>query len=631
MSNRGAYYKNRYGGRRGSRGGWRGNYQNPNSYGQQRPDSASNDGRGSSYGGSRNWEDLAHTLADLEGKSYKAYHDISGCWIFPKFKLYADKIQSDPFAPASLFRVIMDQDVAGYPAFTSSTRLQQIATGDYLTRIFSNLVRFGGHDRQLSGGGEGWHGKKGGSMNIETPCQHVLERTSCIVTPETVELRFTVSLPARGRTIEGHACRRILTENLPQIINKALPYKSQDQAALKKHVECVEDQEYIRSQLSAANLVAFVRDEAVLPRASGADDRPMERSGVTLFKSPDSLRVEFNMPHAGKVTGMGIPKGVSLIVGGGFHGKSTLLNAIQFGVYNHIPGDGREFVCTDPTAVSIRAEDGRSIEKVDIRPFINNLPFGRDTSKFCTQDGSGSTTQAANIVEALETGSKCLLIDEDTSATNFMIRDARMQKLVAAEKEPITPFISKVRSLFDDFGVSSILVIGGSGDYFQVADHVIMMDCYSSRDVTDQAKAIAMEHKEISPQSRSPFVMPAPRIPIAESFDATIGDREKVKVRGKTQFGFQVQFGNEEIDLSFIEQLGEFSQTRAIGDTILYARNNYMDGKTSLLKVLQRVEQDFNTKGLDVLSPRLPLGCFSRPRLHEIAAAINRLRALAMK
>lgn len=574
---------------------------------------------------------MAYLLADLEGKGYKAYNDILGCWTFPNFNLHAEKIQSDPFAPPSLFRVTVDQDVAKYPDFAISSRIQQIATADYLTRKFSNFVKKGGLDRQLNSGGEGWHGKKGGSLRIETPCQHVLERTSCLVRPTSVELRFTVSLPARGRSIEGHICKRILTENLPDVIEQTIPYASQDKAALQRHIECVEDQEHLRSQLSAAKLVAFVRDGAVLPRVSGADDRPMDSSNVTLFRSPDSLSVEFDLPHAGKVTGMGIPQGVTLIVGGGFHGKSTLLNSIQVGIYNHIPGDGREFVCTDPSAFAVRAEDGRSIEKVDIRPFINNLPFGRDTSRFSTQDASGSTSQAANIIEALETGAKSLLIDEDTSATNFMIRDSRMQKLVAAEKEPITPFISKVRSLFEDFGVSSILVIGGSGDYFQVADHVIMMDCYSARDVTDRAKAIAAEHAESNPQPQIPFVMPTPRIPIARSFDASLGDREKVKVTGKSQFGFQVQFGREDIDLSFIEQLGEVSQTRAIADAMLYARNNYMDGKRSLLEVLQKLEQDFDSKGLDVLSPRLLLGSYSRPRLTEIAAAINRLRVLEMK
>ncbi|EDO39634.1 predicted protein [Nematostella vectensis] len=501
----------------------------------------------------------------------------------------------------------MDQSVANYPEFAISSKTQCTATADYLTRWFSSLVHSGGHDKNFGGGG--WHGKKGGDIRIDIPSQHVLERTSCLVTKEQIEklviwailqVRFTVSLPAHGRTIEGNACRRILTENLPGIIEKALPFQSQDKASLQRHVESVEDQTYLRAQLSALNLVAFVRDGAVLPRMSGADDRPMSADQAVLFQSPLSMRVDFKLPHSGRISGMGIPKGVSLIVGGGFHGKSTLLNAIEMGVYDHVPGDGREFVVTDSKALKIRAEDGRSIEKVDIRPFINNLPFGRDTSVFSTQDASGSTSQAGNIIEGLEAGATCLLIDE-------------------------------VRSLYDDFGVSTILVMGGSGDYFQVAGHVIMMDCYQAHDVTQKAKSIAAETIKTNPQTFLPFNMTKARIPLPQSLDASSGDREKVRVRGKTQFGFQVEFGNEEIDLSGCEQVVEKSQTHAIGDSILHARNNFMDGGSTMASVLQRMEADFNEKGLDVLCPHIPLGNYSRPRPLEIAAAINRYRSLRIK
>ena len=101
---------------------------------------------------------------------------------------------------------------------------------------------------------------------------------------------------------------------------------------------------------------------------------------------------------------MGIRKGITLIVGGGYHGKSTLLKALEAGVYNHIAGDGREFVITDDTAFKLRAEDGRSITGVDISPFIKNLPNKKDTVHFSTEDASGSTSQAANLMEALESG-----------------------------------------------------------------------------------------------------------------------------------------------------------------------------------------------------------------------------------
>lgn len=230
---------------------------------------------------------------------------------------------------------------------------------------------------------------------------------------------------------------------------------------------------------------------------------------------------------------MGIPHGVTLFVGGGFHGKTTVLKALEVGIYNHIPMDGREFVVMDPNAVKIRSEDSRSVVCCDISAFIDNLPFKQDTTQFSTADASGSTSQAANIVEALEVGASTLLIDEDTCATNFMIRDWKMQQLVAKEKEPITPFISKVRALFHQHGVSSVLVIGGAGDYFSVADHVIMMDAYEPRDVTDQAKEIARQHGEI--RQDTSFGGFKTRIPLPRGFEVS----GKVVSRGsdKIQYG----------------------------------------------------------------------------------------------
>ena len=209
------------------------------------------------------------------------------------------------------------------------------------------------------------------------------------------------------------------------------------------------------------------------------------------------------LPNNGEITGMGIRKGVTLIVGGGYHGKSTLLNALEYGIYNHIPDDGREFVVTNADAVKIRAEDGRSIQSLNIDPFISNLPFDQDTTEFSTANASGSTSQAANILEALEVGASTLLLDEDTLATNFMIRDIRMKTLIAKEKEPITPFVEHVRSLYEEKGISTVIVMGGSGDYFSLADVVIGMIEYSPHDLTSQAHQIVKEN------------------PLPEYFDAT--------------------------------------------------------------------------------------------------------------
>lgn len=598
-------------------------------------------GGGSHYGGQRTWqggassdrrdiEGLAETLKSLDGAGYKAYNAILGTWQFPGYKFIVDRVQTDPYAPPSLCRVQMPNATVQYPVWATGTLSQRIACADYVTRMFSRAARAGGHDEDAEGGG--WHGSKGGGINIETPGQHVLERTSCLMNPlGDLELRFTVSLPARGRSIEGFRCCHVLTENLPQIIEKSVPFKSQDQGRLQRHVQCYEDQESLRSQLGSQDLVAFVANGSILPRQSGISDRPMDAAKAVTFQSPPSLETSFTLPHKGAVQGMGIRKGVTVIVGGGFNGKTTLLTALQLGVYNKIPGDGREYVVADPTAVNIRAEDGRSVTVVNIQPFIDNLPFGLDTTKFSSPDASGSTSQAANILEAVEAGSKCLLIDEDTSATNFMIRDRKMQMLVAAEKEPITPFVSKVRSLYQDHSITTVLVMGGSGDYFHVADTVVMMDAYRPIDVTARAKEIASQHSgAVLPDLT--FECTSKRIPIAASLDPSRGWKEKVnKVKGKTQFGFQVQFGTEEIDLSYIEQLVERSQTKSIGEALIFMKEKYMDGRRSVAECLVKLQEDLDVNGIDMLCHGRPSGDLSRARVQEVAAALNRYRPLQVK
>nr|HQU61076.1 ABC-ATPase domain-containing protein [Saprospiraceae bacterium] len=377
-----------------------------------------------------------------------------------------------------------------------------------------------------------------------------------------------------------------------------------------------------RQKLSGLGLIAFIADGALLPRASGVDPRPL-KEGI-LFQSPPALKVEVELPNR-KLSGMGIPEGITLVVGGGYHGKSTLLRAIELGVYNHIPGDGREFVVTLPNAAKARAEDGRYVEKTDISPFINNLPQGKDTKRFSTSNASGSTSQAANVIEALEAGAGALLIDEDTSATNFMIRDYRMQQLVPKEREPITPFIDKARQLYQDMGVSSIVVVGGSGLYFDIADRVICMIDYQPHDLTEEAKAISRRYREARlSEGGESFGPIAARHPVGQSMDARKGRMEKVKAHALRS----IQFGYEEIDMSAVEQVVEDGQLRAIGDALLYARQ-YLDGQ-SLAEALEEVMADIEANSLDVLS-RQKSGHYSAFRKLELAAALNRLRGMQVK
>ncbi|MEC4983462.1 MAG: ABC-ATPase domain-containing protein [Oscillatoria sp. PMC 1068.18] len=565
-----------------------------------------------------NQEKLRSLLLNLDNRSYKAYKDIKGSYNFPNFTLIIDHVQGDPFAAPSKVRVKVPQTVASFPEQLYSCRSREIALRDYLIRQFDRVAK------EISGKrGTG----KSGLIAITRYGQEILERTAAFVNKKEVEVRFVVGLPAQGRRILGRQAAAMLCEDIPEIVAASLLYDSLDKSAIQQQVETGEDADWLRQQLPENNLVAFIADGAILPRRSGVDDRPLQDE-VILFQSPESLRVEFTCPNRGKITGMGIPAGINLIVGGGYHGKSTLLQAIEVGVYNHLPEDGREFVVTDPAAVKIRAEDGRSIAGVDISPFINQLPQGRSTTNFTTANASGSTSQAANIIEALEAGAKLLLVDEDTAATNFMIRDRRMQQLISKDKEPITPFIDKIQQLYADYGVSTILVMGGSGDYFDVADTVIAMDNFSPHDVTSKAKAIAQEYvTERNAEGGQKFGKITSRIPLPESIDPSRGRRAvKVKVRDVDE----VAFGTEDIDLSAVEQIVDSGQLRAIAAAIVYAKQRYCDRQNDLPTILDLVINDLENQGLDVITD-YPQGDLAYFRRFELAAALNRLRSLVVK
>ncbi len=563
--------------------------------------------------------DLKRILQRINGRGYKAYKDIEGLYDFGTFRLSIDHAQGDPFASPSRVRVLIPVRETGFPPDLFSRKPREVAFRDFLSRAFEGAIRRHSKGRRGTG--------RSGLIDIDTGGQEILERTSVILKDGWLEVRFFVGLPAHGRTILGHEAQEMFFGEIPRIVRESLFWESVDKVALRRHVEVCEDQEALREMLEELGLVAFVAEGAILPRRSGVDDRPL-KEGVVPVEVPFELEVTVELPNRGRIRGMGIPKGVTLVVGGGFHGKSTLLHALERGIYNHIPGDGREYVVSDQGAVKIRAEDGRYIEQVDISPFISNLPFGKDTRKFSTENASGSTSQAANIMEALEVGARVLLMDEDTSATNFMVRDERMQALVAKEKEPITPFVDKVKKLHRQFGVSTVLVMGGSGDYFDVADTVIMMDSYRPRCVTQRAKEISRIYtSRRRDEGGENFGRITPRAPKPESFDPSRGKRDvKIDVKGLKA----ILFGTTLIDLSALEQLVDESQTRAIGAMIHRYAQRYADGKRSLKEGLELLMAEVREKGLDCLVPYKPPN-FAMPRIFEVAGAINRMRTLKVR
>ena len=479
--------------------------------------------------------DLRRLLESIDRKSYPAYKSAQGIYAFESYTLSIDHVQGDPFASPSKVSITVPHARAGYPGAYFDTPWKKTALEDYLVRQFGREIAQFNFKAKGSG--------KSGLIAISSPGPEILSRTACEITKAGITARFEVGFPAFGRTINSGELIKILFEFLPRCVKSVFFHASRNPKEVKAVAELAEDQQFIREELKRRSLVAFVADGAVLPRESGVSSRPMK--GGVAFSSPESLRVEMELPHRGRITGMGIKEGITLIVGGGYHGKSTLLKALELGVYNHVAGDGREYVITDDTALKLRAEDGRSINNVDISLFINDLPNKKDTRRFSTPDASGSTSQAAGVVEGWEAGSRVFLIDEDTSATNFMLRDELMQHIISRDKEPITPFIERARDLFVKAGISTVLVAGSSGAYFYIADTIIQMDCYVPLDITEKTKKACAEYGEDPTKAAPGFSLPAPGRKLAVAAGksmASSAGRQSAESRG----GYVAADGDED-------------------------------------------------------------------------------------
>ncbi|TDC87279.1 ATPase [Saccharopolyspora aridisoli] len=543
---------------------------------------------------------LRHELGGMHGASYGRYKSLTGSWRFDGFTLQVQRVQPDPYAPASRVQVTVDADHAALPAELHDNPVRARALAGHLVR---QLHRALGDSR----------------LRVDAGDQQVLDRSSCQIRQGAVRVRMGIDLPGRGRTIDGRAAERTLCDELPEAVETALRWSTADQQQARAFVDSVEDTHALREALTERGWVAFVADGATLPRRSGIDERPLT-SGVA-FSSPESMRATVHLPHRGEVTGMAVPEGITLIVGGGFHGKSTLLRALEQGVYDHVPGDGRELVVARADTAKVRAEDGRRVHRVDVSPFVSHLPTGADTRDFSTDNASGSTSQAAAITEAVEAGARVLLVDEDTAATNLMIRDARMQALVAKDAEPLTPFVDLIRPLRATHGVSTVLVMGGSGDYMDVADRVLMMDAYRARDVTDHARELSQARPTGRRSEADSYPPLGHRVVDPRSIPT---ERPKVRARGTDA----LTLGESTVELRGVEQIVDASQVTGIGLALVScARRGALDGRASIAEVLEALAADIAERGVEAVDERF-VGDFAVPRPLEVAAALNRLRVL---
>lgn len=562
-------------------------------------------------------EVLRSTLKQIDHKQYPNYKRLKGSYDFGNYVLSIDHVQGDPFAAPSKISIHLSGTQAGFPPQLYLLKQQKIAIEDQLLRTMCTNLK----DISFKARGSG----KSGIFSVSEPGQEVLERSSSYIDPTNgnISVYLEAGFPANGRTINSRELDFMLFELLPEAVTKSLFYSSYDPQLLQSRADLAEDQLFLRQTIKEMNLVAFIADGSILPRQSGISDKPMDSPQCIKFESPPTTAVEVNLPHHGVIRGMGIKRGVTLIVGGGYHGKSTLLEALELGVYDHIAGDGREFVITDNSAVKIRAEDGRFVKDVDISIFINDLPNGKDTKRFNSLDASGSTSQATNVVEAMESGSNLLLIDEDTSATNFMVRDELMERVVSRSQEPITPYIHRVRQLYESFGISSIIVAGSSGCFFHVADTIIQMRQYSPIEITELAKEEAKKFPlsgEVPPE-------------ISPSFDRIFtkygqiyeNGRFKTKVMGSNL----ISLNHEEIDMKYVEQLVDKEQSLMLVLLLKYAELYLIDGKKTLIDVVDQLEKKMNDEGFNWVYDDFNRDSrLAKPRRYEIFAIFNRFRKL---
>lgn len=553
-------------------------------------------------------QDLADLLHSIDGEGYGAYRRAKGAWEGPDFTFHLDWAQGDPYATPSRVRFHLPPEAHGIPDDAWSNRPRRVGLRDFLLRAFRQAC-----DGLPEVPGSG----RSGEIRVCVDSPRMVERAGCGIDPEGVTLRFRVGLPAGGRSCFGHSAAELLTEHLPRALD-AVRWPNLDRDRAREWIRTAEDHAHLQGLLAERGLAAFVADGSILPRESGVSHEPLP--DAVPFESPPGLRVSLPTLHHDELRGMGIPEGVTLITGGGFHGKTTVLEAVQAGVVPHVPGDGREWAVTAPDAVKVRSEDGRAVTGVDLRPFIGDLPGGRDTARFTSPDASGSTSLAADVMEALEVGTSLLLMDEDTCATNLLVRDARMQALV--EEETITPLIDRVRELHEESGVSTVLVTGGSGDYLDVADTVILMEDYRPRDATDESREVAEAHstgRRIGVPERPLRV--GHRVPEASSFDPR---KSSGKVRIKTRGAERIEYGTEDLDLRAVEGLVDYGEARAVGE-MLREMEDRCDGERTLRELCREAVDRARREGLSALdhAPELAL-----PRPQEVMEAASRLRSL---
>ena len=566
-------------------------------------------------------KEFYNLLTELDGQPISEYQQMVGDFDFSRYVIKCGKIdlENDDLQPVLSIRV--PQTIAEIPAYLFDSPIRRTAMEDLLLRrLCSNVDRIANYDH---------NGIARRHIHVSVPSQTILPRNALQLTKEYIEVRVAVTLPVQSvvidgeplMAIDGEMAQQIFFEDFPEIVSNSMLYCNFDTAESDAFVNSMEDADRLRQSLGASGQVGFVAEGALVTRLSGQDIPDYER--LTPVEIESSLIEEIEVPHEGTVRGMSIPSGLTLILGESNSGRVDLMDAISQGIYNHVPGDGREHVVTVADAVSICSEVDRSIQRVDISAFAKELPDGGDPSQYSTKSAGSFTSQAASTVEALEAGARVLLFDEHTSSSTFLSSDTRVSSLLG--KSSRNTLAARARQMVDELGVS-IVVAGSSlvAEFIPIADKVLKVENFCITDITEEAKALDITPSTVADSdvnlstmlSRSRWVMPS-------SIDPSIG-REDVVI--ETEEDDYVQFGRSIIDLSEIKQIAGVDQARAIGFVLYYAKLRFMDEGYPLCEILDLVDRDLSNEGLNTLV-RDMRGDLARPRRYEVAAALNRLPA----
>ena len=554
---------------------------------------------------------LYQKIRTLNGKNYGLYKSLADKpWDFGDFALEFLHVQGDPYAPASRVVIKANLSMLGYSGEWGGSFERRLALSDFLHRKLSRLVKEKYPDKDAA-------------IVFDTAGPEMLVRNSLWIDNGELRACLQVRLPGEGRKIQAEVAAEILTMVLPDLVSAGLYYSKSDEAALQEHFRVLAERKEILAQLESRGLCAFVPDGAVLPRASGLSELPLE--GAVPFTAPERMAVTLNVCGR-EIRGMGIPKGITVITGGAFHGKSTLLQALTRAVYPHIPGDGREGIVIDESALRVGVEDGRSVRGTDLSQFVRDLPGGVSTKNFNTLSASGSTSEAANLLEAMEAGSRAFLIDEDSSAVNFLIRDIRVRKLLGDDREPLIPLTDRIREISAQ-GYSFILVAGACGDYLDLADNIVIMANYKAECAKSSQPGTCSGEAAVS--SARPFV--GYMQPLQKSVRPTsaVERQVKVKLSGDTllQIGFLVS------DTSRLNTLVDKQQRLGAGFVLLNllqnAASNSESSDASAGDSVAATIQKLHEKIQNVGFRNLPQGMsreMSLPRVVDIACVAFRLR-----